>query len=69
MNTKKLKMKIIDSGIKYKVIAKNLGLSYYGLQKKVNNETEFKASEIKKLCKMLNITDSKIKEEIFFEGM
>ena len=69
MNTKKLKSKIINSGIKYKAIAKYLGLSYYGFQKKVNNETEFKASEIASLCKILDITDSKTKEEIFFDNM
>lgn len=69
MNSKKLKSKIIASGIKYKAIAKFMGLSYYGLQKKINNETEFKASEIVSLCKILNINDPEIKEEIFYGNM
>ena len=65
-NTTKLKKLIDESGLKYKSIAKSMGLTYYGLQKKINNITEFKASEILSLCKILNINNSKEKDEIFF---
>lgn len=65
-NTTKLKKLIYESGLKYKSIAKSMGLTYYGLQKKINNITEFKASEIISLCKILNINNSEEKEEVFF---
>lgn len=64
-NTKLLKKKIDLSGYKMKYIAAQLGITYYGLAKKVNNETEFKASEIQILCDLLNVTGEE-KEEIFF---
>ncbi len=61
--------KVIDlSGLKYKFIAKSLGLTYFGLQKKINNDTEFKASEITTLCKILNINSPQEKESIFFKN-
>ena len=65
-NTKKLRMIIGDSGLKYKAIAEMLGITPYGLQKKVDNVNEFKASEISKLCDILNIKETKLKEQIFF---
>lgn len=64
-NTELLKKKIDLSGYKMKYIAAQLGITYYGLAKKVNNETEFKASEIQILCDLLNVTGEE-KEEIFF---
>lgn len=51
----KLKAAIIASGFSRKAIADELGISLYSLQKKINNVTEFKASEISKLSKILNI--------------
>ena len=49
-NTELLKEKIEQSGYKLKYVAAQLGITYYGFLKKINNETEFKASEIKTLC-------------------
>lgn len=60
-----LRAKIDESGYRLKFIAKKLGITYAGLLKKINNETEFKASEIQKLANMLKL-DLKEKEEIFF---
>lgn len=60
-----LRAKIEESGYRLKFIAKKLGITYAGLLKKINNETEFKASEIQKLANMLKL-DLKEKEEIFF---
>ena len=64
-NTSLLKGKIEESGYKLGFIAKRLGITYQGFLKKVNNETEFKATEIQTLCDLLNI-DIQQKEAIFF---
>ena len=65
-NTELLNQKIELSGYKRSFIAKRLGLSAYGLAKKIQNETEFKASEINALCVLLNIVSPEEKEAIFF---
>lgn len=57
---------IKKSGLKLKFIAESLGLSYYGLKLKINNQQEFKTSEVIKLCKLLEINSLEEKEEIFF---
>ena len=57
---------IEKSGYKRAYIAKQLGLSTYGLQLKVENRSEFKPSEINALCKLLNITTLRDKDKIFF---
>ena len=64
-DTMLLRAKIEESGYRLKFIAKKLGITYAGLLKKINNETEFKASEIQKLANVLKL-DLKEKEEIFF---
>ena len=66
-NTELLNKRIEESGYKRSYIAKAIGLkSTYGLSKKVNNETEFKASEIEKLCELLNIDTLEERKAIFF---
>ncbi len=65
-DTYKLKCLILKSGLKLKYIALEMGITYYSLQKKINNIVEFKASEITQLSNILNINDSRIKESIFF---
>lgn len=66
-NTELLEEKIKESGYKKSYIAKAIGLkSTFGLSKKINNETEFKASEINTLCYLLKIDSSEEKEKIFF---
>lgn len=65
-NTSLLEQYIEKSGYKRKFIARQIGLkSAYGLSLKINNESEFKASEIGILCKLLKIS-AKDKEAIFF---
>lgn len=61
-----LQKKIKDSGLKLSYIAKQLNLSRFGLSKKINNESSFKAEEIQILCELLKIEDYQIKERIFF---
>ena len=57
---------IAASGLKYKSIADSLGITPYALQNKIENVTEFKSSEVKKMCELLGIKSLKLKEEIFF---
>ena len=45
-DTTTLRSIIANSGLKYKAIAEIMGLTPYSLQMKIDNETEFKASEI-----------------------
>lgn len=65
-DTSRLKEKIAERGLKQGFIAEKLGLTSYGFAKKLNNESEFKASEIKILCELLSITSLKERESIFF---
>ncbi|ADZ84499.1 MULTISPECIES: DUF739 family protein [Cellulosilyticum] len=62
-NTLELEIAIKRAGITKRKLAEMLGLSEMGLYKKINNITEFKASEIAKLAEIL---DLKNKDEIFF---
>ena len=58
---------IIDrSGYKRQFIAKHIGLSAYGLAKKINNINEFKTSEISGLCELLGIESLEMRDRIFF---
>ena len=65
VNTKMLRDKINDAGYKLQFVAEKCGLTYFGFMKKVNNETEFKASEIMILKVLLNLTDKEV-IQIFF---
>lgn len=64
-NTILLRKMIDKSGYKLRFIASKLGITYQGFLRKINNETEFKASEIQGLKELLNLTD-KERDEIFF---
>jgi len=64
-DTKLLRDIIKTSGLKYAHLARALGLSPFGLQKKIDNDTEFKAGEIKKLCDILRLSLEE-KENVFF---
>lgn len=65
MNTEKLKTLIDNSGLKISYIAQSLGISPQGLYKKLNAETEFKASEINSLYHLLGMTTAQ-RDDIFF---
>lgn len=64
-NTKLLREKIDLSGYKLRFIAQKLGITYASLLNKINNESEFKASEIMGLCSLLGLTNED-RELIFF---
>lgn len=60
-----LREAVAHSGLKYKFIAETMGLTPYGLQKKIDGKTEFKGSEIAAISNILNLTRQE-KEHIFF---
>lgn len=64
-DSKKLNEIISESGITITAIASKLGITREGLYKKLNNETEFKASEIIAMQGILHLTNE-IRDEIFF---
>ena len=64
-NTPLLVEYIEKSGYKRSYIAKCMGLNTYTLAMKINNESEFWASEIDALCELLNI-DTDARMAIFF---
>ena len=61
----KLKGKIVESGLNQTWIAEQLGMTLATFNYKVNNKTEFKASEIKKLAEILHLTADEVKELFF----
>ncbi len=64
-NTSLLMQYIDKSGYKKSFIAAQLGITTYAFMLKVNNKSEFKASEITILCKLLKIS-TRDREAIFF---
>lgn len=64
-DTKALREKIEAKGLKLKAVAEKLGITPYCLQRKINNENEFKVSEVDKLSSMLELTLSET-QAIFF---
>lgn len=68
IDTLKLEIAITKSGKTKKEIAEFLNISPMGFYKKLNNASEFKASEILKLTLLLNLND-KDRDDIFFNKM
>lgn len=62
-NTFELECAIKKKKLTKKQVAEFLGLSEYGFQLKIQNKTEFKASEISALCEFLDLPD----KSIFFQ--
>lgn len=65
-NTELLEIKIKESGLRKGFIAEQMGLSAYGLSKKIAGENDFKVREVNQLCEILKITSLREKERIFF---
>ena len=57
-DTKELKTRINDSGLKLTAIAEALGLTRQALWNKIENVNEFKASEIAALAGILHLTEN-----------
>lgn len=64
-NTELLRIRIEESGYKFRFLARKIGITYQCFIQKVNNKSEFKASEIKALCAVLDL-DAADREDIFF---
>ncbi len=64
-NSKMLSDVISDTGITITAISRRIGITREGFYKKLNNETEFKASEISAIQQILHLTNKK-RDEIFF---
>ena len=64
-DSKALRSAVTYRGIKYKTLAAILGITPYGLQKKIDNRSEFKASEIVKLATALQLSEQD-RDKIFF---
>lgn len=65
-DTLELELAIKRAGFTKKEIADKLGISPMGLYQKINNVTEFKASEIALLYKLLNLKSFEEQQKIFF---
>lgn len=65
MDYEKLNSFIDESGLKKNKIADYIGLTPYGLSQKLKGKTEFKASEIVKISRILNL-NKKERDAIFF---
>lgn len=66
-NTALLEKFIKESGYKKGYIAEVLGISRFGLAKKITNQTEFKTSEVEKLSSILKVTNEE-RDKIFFSN-
>lgn len=66
-NTQLLRERMEQSGYKLRFIASKTELTYQGLMNKLNNVREFKASEIKALSDLLNLTEAE-RTAIFFSA-
>lgn len=64
-NSAKLKGKMVESGLNQTWVAEQLGMTIATFNYKVNNKSEFKASEIKKLSELLSLTADEV-NDIFF---
>jgi len=65
-NTLMLEMAIRRAGLTKKEVANRLKLSAFALHQKINNITEFKASEIAQLYEMLGLSSLEEQQQIFF---
>lgn len=65
-NTEELRKRIDESGYKICYIAKTLGLTANGFARKLRNESDFKITEVAKLCDVLGISDIEERDRIFF---
>lgn len=68
-NTELLNEYINETGLKRNHVARMMGLTPYGLARKIRNESEFKVSEILKLLSILKIDSDEEMSAIFFADM
>ena len=68
MDRERLKEAIRESGYRQEHIAKKMGLSTYGLAKKINGANDFKVSEAASLAQLLGLSKTDA-ADIFFDLM
>ena len=68
MNSPEYRVAVARSGKTHREIAASLKLSEMALYNKVNGQSEFKNSEIKKLSQILGLTMRDV-NTIFFDGL
>lgn len=66
-NTSKLKAAIVENNLRIIDVASAIGLSEQGFHKKLHNASEFKASEILAISRVLNLRYEDV-DQIFFES-
>lgn len=64
-DSKALRDWISEKGYKLKAVASKLGITPYALQKKIDNESEFKASQIAAFVNEMGMTPRE-RDNIFF---
>ena len=64
-DTLRLRQRIKEAGYRLGYVAEVLGISQYTLQKKLDNDSEFKISEVDALSKLLGLTPQE-KNALFF---
>nr|DAU37981.1 MAG TPA: Protein of unknown function (DUF739) [Caudoviricetes sp.] len=64
-DTVALRNRIKESGLKLSYVAKVLGITAYTLQRKLDNDVEFKVSEVEALSTLLHLTLAE-KDAYFF---
>lgn len=67
-DSKTFRAVVSNRGMKYKTLAAGLGITPYGLQKKIDNRSEFKASEIVKLTTALQLSERERDQIFFYRG-
>ncbi len=65
-NRKLLEDKIMQKGLKKSYLAKQIGVSRSTFCALLQNKSEFRASQIATLCKLLDIKDDETMKAIFF---
>ena len=66
LNKKMLEKRIQQKGLKKSYIAERLGISRATLCSMLNNRTEFRVSQVRILCELLDINDEETLLAIFF---
>lgn len=64
-DTLRLRKRIKESGLRLGFVAKTLCITTYTLQKKLDNDAEFKVSEVAALAELLKLTPEE-KDAYFF---
>lgn len=65
-NTRLLRKYIQNKGLKLSYIAEQLDIALATLARKIENESEFTANEIKKMHDILDLSSLEEREKIFF---